>query len=126
MQITWGTIMNTSKYLQNRNELIEVFFSTLASEISRVPLRAALVSVAITMLSGCVLAPERTATTSFVSTVSGYPDMATSKRKMARPEKVIKRTLPTKVASYSFLGRAPYICTPSGFGRTSGCFLRRG
>ena len=28
------------------------------------------------------------------------------------------------VASRQFLGNAPYVCTPSGFGRTSTCFAR--
>jgi hypothetical protein len=89
-------------------------------------LKVALASVAVSMLSGCVMVPDRTATVSSISTGSGYPHMFTDRGKAAAPEKVIKRTLPIKVASYSFLGRAPYICTPSGFGRTSGCFLRRG
>lgn len=29
-----------------------------------------------------------------------------------------------KIMKVSYLGRAPYICTPSGFGRTSRCFER--
>ena len=89
-------------------------------------LRVALASVAISMLSGCTMVPERTATVSSISTVSGYPDRLAARRKTAAPERTIRTTLPIKVASYSFLGSAPYICTPSGFGRTSGCFLRRG
>ena len=32
--------------------------------------------------------------------------------------------LPQKALKVSYLGRAPYICTPSGFGRTSRCFAR--
>ncbi|MFB9950108.1 hypothetical protein ACFFP0_14700 [Rhizobium puerariae] len=29
-----------------------------------------------------------------------------------------------KIIQTNYLGRAPYICTPSGFGSTSRCFLR--
>jgi hypothetical protein len=113
--------MNICHYIRKSNETVSVLSGNSAREIFRIPLQASLILIAITMLSGCVMAHDRTTTTSFVSTESGYPDMAVSKRKMARPGRVIKRTL-----DYSFLGRAPYICTPSGFGRTSGCFLRRG
>ena len=88
--------------------------------------KVALASIAIIMLAGCVMAPERGMTVSSISTGSGYPDISILKRNRAAPEKVTRSKLPIKVASYGFLGRAPYICTPSGFGRTSGCFLRRG
>lgn len=37
--------------------------------------------------------------------------------------KVEKTSFRTKRA---YLGRAPYICSPSGFGRTASCFLRAG
>ncbi|TIS57145.1 MAG: hypothetical protein E5W82_16940 [Mesorhizobium sp.] len=78
------------------------------------------------LVSGCAMVPGKAVTVSSTSTESGYPDMSGSERKTMAPEKAIKGTLPIRVASHSFLGRAPYICTPSGFGRTSGCFLRRG
>ena len=77
------------------------------------------------VLSGCVLAPD-TATVSSISTESRHPVMFPGKRTMKVPEKVSASVLPVRVASYGFLGRAPYICAPSGFGRTSGCFLRKG
>ena len=35
-----------------------------------------------------------------------------------------KTSLSEKVAKVAYLGRAPYICTPSGFGRMSKCFAR--
>lgn len=31
---------------------------------------------------------------------------------------------PVRKTTAAYLGRAPYICSPSGFGRTSHCFLR--
>lgn len=77
------------------------------------------------LVSGCALAPD-TATVSSISTGSRHPVMFPGKKTVKVPEKVSASVLPVRVASYGFLGRAPYICTPSGFGRTSGCFLRKG
>lgn len=118
--------MKKIAYNNNKKNTLISVIGKLARGVSCVPLRTALASAAVVMFSGCAMTPDRAATSSFVAAESGYPEMAPTKRKMVRPEKVIKSTLPAKVASYSFLGRAPYICTPSGFGRTSGCFLRKG
>lgn len=82
-------------------------------------------SVLVLLVSGCVFTPDR-ATVSSVSTETHYPNISVRKGKTPALQKTIKGTLPVKMASYSFLGRAPYICTPSGFGRTSSCFLRKG
>lgn len=38
--------------------------------------------------------------------------------------KTTASTKQTKVASTNYLGRAPYICTPSGFGSKTRCFNR--
>jgi hypothetical protein len=83
------------------------------------------VSVFSLLVSGCVLAPD-TVTVSSISTESRHPAMLPDKKTMKVPEKVSVSLLPVRVTSRGFLGRAPYICTPSGFGRTSGCFLRKG
>lgn len=32
--------------------------------------------------------------------------------------------LPARAEKAQFLGRAPYLCTPSGFGRMGSCYLR--
>jgi hypothetical protein len=77
------------------------------------------------LISGCVAAPDR-ATVSSVSTETHYPNISVRKGKAPAFQKTTKETLPVKVANYNFIGRAPYICTPSGFGRTSSCFLRKG
>ena len=82
-------------------------------------------SAIVLLISGCVSAPDR-ATVSSVSTETHYPNISVRKGKAPAFEKTTKETLPVKMANYSFLGRAPYICTPSGFGRTSSCFLRKG
>lgn len=82
-------------------------------------------SAIVLLISGCVSEPDR-ATVSSVSTETHYPNIAVRKGKAPAFQKTTKETLPVKVANYSFIGRAPYICTPSGFGRTSSCFLRKG
>lgn len=41
----------------------------------------------------------------------------------AADEDIVEPT-PMRRRTTAYLGRAPYICSPSGFGRTSHCFLR--
>jgi hypothetical protein len=45
-------------------------------------------------------------------------------KKTAGIKPVIATQRAAKAVRTTYLGRAPYICTPSGFGRTSSCFLR--
>lgn len=84
---------------------------------------AVFVSAVAVLASGCARLPDKTIVAESASTESGYPNVPI-KRGMA-PARRIDRMLPVKLASSGYLGRAQYICTPSGFGRTSGCFLRR-
>ncbi|MBA8881472.1 hypothetical protein [Phyllobacterium myrsinacearum] len=53
----------------------------------------------------------------------GYP---TGLKASMANKKLVKNKISTsrKISDVSYLGRAPYICTPSGFGRTSRCFER--
>lgn len=44
--------------------------------------------------------------------------------KVAEADEDIVEPAPTRRRTTAYLGRAPYICSPSGFGRTSHCFLR--
>ncbi|WP_245581927.1 hypothetical protein [Phyllobacterium phragmitis] len=71
--------------------------------------------------------PDRTVTSS-VSTQVGYPSVSLTQKKPAQRGNIVKKSSPKlaspKLASNGHLGRAPYICTPSGFGKTSRCFLR--
>jgi hypothetical protein len=76
------------------------------------------------LVSGCARLPDKTAIPSSLSTELGYPNTPAEKGATASSGK-IGRMLPVKLASSRYLGRAQYICTPSGFGRTSGCFLRK-
>lgn len=44
--------------------------------------------------------------------------------KVVEADEELIETQPTRKRTAAYLGRAPYICSPSGFGRTSHCFLR--
>jgi hypothetical protein len=75
------------------------------------------------LAAGCARLPDKTVVASSISTQFGYPGKLTEKRTTASAAKS-KRTLPVRLAGSGYIGKAPYICTPSGFGRTSDCFLR--
>lgn len=51
---------------------------------------------------------------------------STSQTKVFKSGRDSKITIPMRAASsqQAYLGRAPWICTPSGFGKTARCFLR--
>ncbi len=88
------------------------------------PLRMALFCTVIaTGASACTTAPDTSATTSSVANVAGYPDFIARNKSLAQRNETIKAE-PASFSGNPYLGRAPYICTPSGFGRTSSCFLR--
>ena len=59
-------------------------------------------------------------TTASITREVGYPS---PERKPALGKQAVTQKTPKLVRS-AYLGRAPYICTPSGFGSTSRCFLR--
>lgn len=44
--------------------------------------------------------------------------------KVAEADEDVVAPQPVKKSAASYLGRGPYICSPSGFGRTSHCFQR--
>ncbi|WP_104662940.1 hypothetical protein [Ensifer adhaerens] len=44
--------------------------------------------------------------------------------KVAEADEDIVEPAPIRRRATAYIGRAPYICSPSGFGRTSRCFLR--
>jgi len=62
-------------------------------------------------IAGC-LQTGSNATVSSLNAVSAYMDPATVEKPVVT------------VASSQYLGKADYICSPSGFGRTSTCFER--
>lgn len=78
---------------------------------------------AVLLVSGCEITPDRTLVSS-ISTETHHPNIPNKKRVRPTPEKVTATTLDVQTVSYGFLGHSPYICTPSGFGRTSSCFRR--
>ncbi|MFQ6240364.1 hypothetical protein [Sinorhizobium meliloti] len=59
-------------------------------------------------------------TTASIAREVGYP---LPERKPAPGNQAVTQKTPKLVRS-AYLGRAPYVCTPSGFGSTSRCFLR--
>lgn len=59
-------------------------------------------------------------TTASIAREVGYP---LPERKPAPSKRAVTQKKPKLVRS-AYLGRAPYVCTPSGFGSTSRCFLR--
>ena len=42
----------------------------------------------------------------------------------SRQDRTVDKRQQAVRAQEAYYGRAPYICTPSGFGRTASCFLR--
>ena len=44
--------------------------------------------------------------------------------RVAEADEDVVAPQPVRKSTAAYLGRAPYICSPSGFGRTSHCFLR--
>lgn len=82
--------------------------------------------VSVAMLSfitfGCSTASDVAAVSPTAATKVGYPSKLLPKTTVAT-KKATGRT-PVRVAGNVYLGRAPYICSPSGFGMTSKCFAR--
>lgn len=71
----------------------------------------------------CAAVPIEMAAAQSISAERGYQTAmkpADIKKKIVKS----KNTTPAKFVKPIYLGAAPYICTPSGFGHTSRCFLR--
>jgi hypothetical protein len=86
-----------------------------------------LACVAFSMMfaAGCSNMSDRDVVTSSfgVKAVHAYSAPAAKQQVKAQPKLGAKQASVRKVSS-RYLGRAPYICSPSGFGRTSRCFAR--
>ncbi|WP_331372403.1 hypothetical protein [Sinorhizobium chiapasense] len=70
-------------------------------------------------VSGCSATPDQSIRTSSLTRQVGYSALS---KPAAAKQVVVQRAAKLERAAY--LGRAPFICTPSGFGSTSRCFLR--
>jgi hypothetical protein len=91
-------------------------------------------AVGAVLASGCVNSNAVTGSTSHNAPVVGYADRIAPPRKAEAPRPSTSARIPAgqRTASASNnghaetrpLGRAPHICTPSGFGRTSTCYSR--
>lgn len=86
----------------------------IAKTADRVFLAVAL-TAGSALVSGCTSVPMAGQQTAYTTVKAGYPTLPQGKG-AGLPAK--------KVANTVYHGRAPHICTPSGFGRTSGCFAR--
>ena len=82
------------------------------------------VALVTTLILGCSAIPDRIETTSL------EPDLSAQSKIMVKTGSSAKVStnpmLPKITRGSSYLGSAPYICKPSGFGMTSSCFLRNG
>ena len=58
-----------------------------------------------------------------VTSTPGAVPKAGKPIKVAQEDDMVE-PLPARKRVTAYLGRAPYICSPSGFGHTSRCFLR--
>jgi hypothetical protein len=81
------------------------------------------------LVAGCTAQPQtvNTAALTFASTYSltiNHPLKPTLNRALPAVNRALKAVPPARTMKATYLGRAPYICTPSGFGQKSGCFLR--
>nr|WP_051000058.1 hypothetical protein [Sinorhizobium fredii] len=72
-------------------------------------------------LAGCSATTDKNIKTASLTKQVGY---ALPEKKPARNKRIAVTEQTVKLVRTTYLGRAPYICTPSGFGRTSSCFLR--
>ncbi|TDQ33879.1 hypothetical protein DEV91_10482 [Phyllobacterium brassicacearum] len=75
----------------------------------------------VVAVSLCTTAPTMASEARSKSIKLGYPGSA---KTYVITRKTIKTRNVVSVARAPYLGRAPFICTPSGFGRTSTCFAR--
>ena len=80
---------------------------------------------AAAILSGCMAVPDGGIRTSSLSGRAGYAGGSVAAVSEKASRKAGRQATLPKAASYGSLGNAPYVCTPSGFGRTSRCHLRR-
>ncbi|WP_173934818.1 hypothetical protein [Chelativorans sp. Marseille-P2723] len=79
------------------------------------------------LIQGCAAMPDTTITTAALNVEAGYANTQPAGKAAAvaaKAVKVAKVAKASNVSATAYLGKAPYICTPSGFGRTSSCFLR--
>ena len=124
---------------------MQLFFAkTVTGLLYRMPIKSTTFTIAAVLagslaMSGCNTGYNTAQTTATSVTKVGYgvptqtaiitkaDDIKTPRRQTTtRPavSKTVTAPKPAKVASENYLGRAPYICTPSGFGSKTRCFNR--
>ncbi|HEY9212292.1 MAG TPA: hypothetical protein VIQ29_05475 [Ancylobacter sp.] len=95
--------------------------------IHRIPLVvvALICGAATALASGCAMSSRIEPMTASADSLSLYHEAVMEKEYPLHNEPG-QRVLHGQLTMNGYLGRAPYICTPSGFGRKSTCFLRTG
>ncbi len=96
---------NSAELLGNRSTAVRGIFALLVAATA----------------SACAAVADQSIQTSSLTKEIGYP-VSTSEPLAAKRVAVTQNAI--KLERTAYLGRAPYICTPSGFGTTSRCFLR--
>ncbi len=90
----------------------------------RWPALAAAGALSVILTGGCTAATDTAETPALPLVVAAYPLPRPQPVAFAtgRPAEPRPATAPFRQVRY--LGQAPWICTPSGFGHKSGCFRR--
>ncbi len=106
--------------------LIENFNSPInikaLPEISINSLKVASIALIAGICIGCSSMPDTDVITTSISAEPANPAAYSVQKKASKAAKRTRK--PVTLASSSPLGRAPYICTPSGFGRKAQCYAR--
>lgn len=99
-------------------ELTQININPVNSPLSP---RSILVIASIMAISLCAMNTARASEVQSNSVKFAYS--ASGKTSIIK-RKVINNGNTAAAVKASYFGRAPYVCTPSGFGRTSTCFAR--
>ena len=103
-----------------RNQSIFVMFHRLKQETNVYKFASFILILGLS--AGCSTVADTDMVTSSTSAEIGYPSQFIQKN-AAETVKGSGKSV-TKVASKTRPSRAPFICTPAGFGKTSKCFAR--
>ena len=98
----------------NKQKTIKAVFSLCA--VKGIPMIAFVVAASL-----CTMFPANAGEVRSNSVKLGY---SSSAKTYVITRKTIETRNVVTVAKSAYLGQAPFICTPSGFGRTSTCFAR--
>ena len=93
----------------------------LPETFAKKTLCCAVATLLVAGIAGCSFVPDQGQRTPLSVKQFGYS--VPTRKPVERGQAIVKQK-EAKIIQTSYLGRAPYICTPSGFGSTSRCFMR--